>query len=300
MSAHPASRSSSRVVRGRREGGYLGGDKGLIPLPAGERSPLQPPGDGTQAARPGEPGSKPEARPPDAFLALVGILLHSPSLPSCSPGFVGRQRACRRGGRALATASLPNYHAFYVALWAALPALLLLVLWRGCWPSRRPCGARLRPPGMHLPGIAWRRSSTRRAKSRRQRAAGVDPGSWRRRSTAELRKQRRRDRPNRLARRDPGVWAASDISGLAGANQGRADGGDLLLASSLIAILTTLGIVLSLLFESLRFFRQVPRIPVRDAWSPQMAIRADQAGSSGAFGSIPVFWGTLSSARSSP
>ena len=28
-------------------------------------------------------------------------------------------------------------------------------------------------------------------------------------------------------------------------------------------------------------------------WSPQMAIRADQAGSSGAFGSIPLFWGTI-------
>ena len=28
-------------------------------------------------------------------------------------------------------------------------------------------------------------------------------------------------------------------------------------------------------------------------WSPQTAIRADQAGSSGAFGSIPLFWGTI-------
>ena len=28
-------------------------------------------------------------------------------------------------------------------------------------------------------------------------------------------------------------------------------------------------------------------------WSPQTAIRADQAGSSGAFGSVPLFWGTI-------
>jgi phosphate transport system permease protein len=68
-----------------------------------------------------------------------------------------------------------------------------------------------------------------------------------------------------------------------------------LFAASLIAILTTLGILLSLLFESLRFFRLYP---AQDfffglEWSPQMAIRADQAGSSGAFGSIPLMWGTF-------
>jgi phosphate transport system permease protein len=28
-------------------------------------------------------------------------------------------------------------------------------------------------------------------------------------------------------------------------------------------------------------------------WSPQTAMRADQAGSSGAFGSVPLFWGTI-------
>ncbi len=68
----------------------------------------------------------------------------------------------------------------------------------------------------------------------------------------------------------------------------------LLLGASLIAILTTLGIVLSLLFESLRFFNMVSptEFLFGTTWSPQTAIRADQAGSSGAFGSIPLFWGT--------
>ncbi len=68
-----------------------------------------------------------------------------------------------------------------------------------------------------------------------------------------------------------------------------------LVLCSTIAILTTLGIVLSVLFESIRFFQQVP---VTDflfgmKWSPQMAIRADQAGSSGSFGAIPVLAGTF-------
>ena len=69
----------------------------------------------------------------------------------------------------------------------------------------------------------------------------------------------------------------------------------LLLLASLIAVLTTLGIVLSLLFESLRFFSMVSPLEFLFGlnWSPQMAIRADQAGSSGAFGAIPLFWGTI-------
>ena len=68
----------------------------------------------------------------------------------------------------------------------------------------------------------------------------------------------------------------------------------LLVAASLIAILTTLGIVLSLLFEMLRFFKLVSptEFLFGTTWSPQTAMRADQAGSSGAFGSIPLFWGT--------
>lgn len=68
-----------------------------------------------------------------------------------------------------------------------------------------------------------------------------------------------------------------------------------LICCSGVAILTTLGIVLSVLFEAIRFFQAVP---IGDFifgldWSPQTAMRADQAGSSGAFGAIPVFAGTI-------
>lgn len=68
----------------------------------------------------------------------------------------------------------------------------------------------------------------------------------------------------------------------------------LLIACSMIAVLTTIGIVLSVLYEAIRFFKI---IPITDfifglKWSPQMAIRPDQVGSSGAFGAVPVFLGT--------
>jgi phosphate transport system permease protein len=68
-----------------------------------------------------------------------------------------------------------------------------------------------------------------------------------------------------------------------------------LIICSSIAILTTIGIVLSVLFESLRFFQAVPLTEFLFGleWSPQTAIRADQVGSSGAFGAVPLFAGTL-------
>jgi len=68
----------------------------------------------------------------------------------------------------------------------------------------------------------------------------------------------------------------------------------LILCSS-IAVLTTIGIVLSVLFEALRFFGKVPwtEFLFGLSWSPQTAIRADQVGSSGAFGAVPLFAGTL-------
>ncbi len=68
-----------------------------------------------------------------------------------------------------------------------------------------------------------------------------------------------------------------------------------LIAASSIAILTTIGIVLSVLFEAIRFFREVPvtEFLFGLTWSPQTAIRADQVGSSGSFGAVPLFTGTL-------
>ncbi|MBF0250418.1 MAG: phosphate ABC transporter permease subunit PstC [Alphaproteobacteria bacterium] len=69
----------------------------------------------------------------------------------------------------------------------------------------------------------------------------------------------------------------------------------LLIASSTVAILTTVGIVASLLFESILFFKQISifEFVFGTHWSPQTAIRADQVGSSGSFGAVPLITGTL-------
>ncbi len=62
-----------------------------------------------------------------------------------------------------------------------------------------------------------------------------------------------------------------------------------------VAVAVTVAIIYSVVSESLRFFHHVP---VGDflfgtKWSPQTAMRADQAGASGAFGAIPLLAGTL-------
>ncbi len=69
----------------------------------------------------------------------------------------------------------------------------------------------------------------------------------------------------------------------------------LFMLSATIAILTTVGILMSVLFESIRFFGKVPATDFLFGlhWSPQTALRADQVASEGAFGAIPLFVGTL-------
>lgn len=68
----------------------------------------------------------------------------------------------------------------------------------------------------------------------------------------------------------------------------------LLIGCSCVAILTTIGIVLSLVFEAGRFFTKIPITEFLFGleWSPQTALRADQVGASGKFGAVPIFAGT--------
>ena len=73
--------------------------------------------------------------------------------------------------------------------------------------------------------------------------------------------------------------------------------------SAVVAVLTTIGIVASLLFEAVRFFREISLFDFffGTHWSPMTALRpgdaaaADEfvAGSTGSFGMVPVMAGTL-------
>ncbi|HEY9552917.1 phosphate ABC transporter permease subunit PstC [Allosphingosinicella sp.] len=198
--------------------------------------------------------------------------------------------------------SLPSYHGWYVALWALIPALLFLVVWSSISGGLVTQAVLDSPAAATLPTEPMQRGAVL------SEARGLASGAIQTAFNPEART---------LA---PAYEEAIGHYGLIGgaaalllAFAGGAFGYTrlsphfrartrverlvmgLLFLASLIAILTTLGIVLSLLFESLRFFSLVSPIEFLFGtnWSPQTAIRPDQAGSSGAFGAIPLFWGTI-------
>jgi len=68
-----------------------------------------------------------------------------------------------------------------------------------------------------------------------------------------------------------------------------------LLGCSMVAILTTLGIVLSMLFESIHFFRMVPitEFLFGTVWDPRFSAAGSSSAAGGQFGLLPLLWGTL-------
>lgn len=68
----------------------------------------------------------------------------------------------------------------------------------------------------------------------------------------------------------------------------------LIMASS-IAILTTVGIVLSMLFEAIHFFRIISPVDFffGTQWDPRFTSAGREGGGEGTFGFLPLIWGTL-------
>lgn len=74
-----------------------------------------------------------------------------------------------------------------------------------------------------------------------------------------------------------------------------------LIACAFVAVLTTIGIVFSVMFETFRFFFDptlkgrptIPEFLFGTEWNPQAALRADQGEIRTAFGFIPLLTGTL-------
>jgi len=229
-------------------------------------------------------------------IALVAILVIA-----VAAGLFARNRAKELRGGGARLNSLPNYHGLYVALWAALPALLFLAIWSPVQTGLVDQAVLATPAGRQLPDFDMARDtilSEAREIAAGEREAGFNPES---NALAPI----YAEASARFATIGGGIAILIALAGgffalrRIGADFRARSGVErwlmgLLLAASLIAILTTLGIVLSLLFESLRFFNLVSptEFLFGTTWSPQTAIRADQAGSSGAFGSIPLFWGT--------
>jgi phosphate transport system permease protein len=69
----------------------------------------------------------------------------------------------------------------------------------------------------------------------------------------------------------------------------------LMIFCATVAIFTTVGIVMALTFETVKFFQMVPITEFLFGlnWEPQIPIREDQIAAEGAFGAVPVFLGTI-------
>jgi phosphate transport system permease protein len=220
--------------------------------------------------------------------------------------YMGRQRAvmiavAARGPRSVH--SLPGYHGGYVALWSAFPALLLLVLWqivepiwlRGRVVAALPEAIRGLPPDRL--GLVY--NDIRNLVAGNVVSSTPSPDII----AAAERYSSLRDLSHAFASAAVlvmsivgFVWAYRRVrADLRARNRVEQAMEYLLIAASSIAILTTVGIFLSVLLEALRFFQQVSPLDFLFglSWSPQTAIRADQVGSSGAFGAVPLFAGTL-------
>ena len=229
-------------------------------------------------------------------LALAGVLL-----VAIAAGWLGfaRARRLRIAGR---LHSLPIYHGSYALLWAAIPALLILAAWVPIQTRMVDQAVLSSPEGKALPAFEMQRESI--MSEAREIANGERQQGFNPESSALAPRVRAEEQKFGAIGAAAAIVAALVAAMLAlrrSAPEFRARTGVerwvmvLLFAASLIAILTTLGILLSLMFESLRFFRLYPvgSFLFGLEWSPQTALRADQAGSSGAFGSLPLMWGTF-------
>jgi phosphate transport system permease protein len=232
-------------------------------------------------------------------LTLLVVLL----LLSTFAYWMGRGRSLAlASGVARSLHSLPSSYGLYVALWCALPAALVLILGLMLepWLVRSLLVAGLSPETQALPPARM----SLFLNDVRNLANGIVTGEI----TDEL--QAAADHYNSLRQIGFATVAVVALGAAIGGTslgwryvdpQLRARNAVertvmwLLMIASAISILTTIGIVLSLLFEAMRFFAA---IPVTDflfglEWSPQTAIRSDQVGSSGAFGAVPLFAGTM-------
>lgn len=218
-------------------------------------------------------------------LALIGWL-------------AGRARSALLAGRTgTRLHSRPQYHGWYVALWLFAPAAIFLAVWSSMSPALITNAVLASPEAQSLPAFGLERgamlSDARAVAQGKQAAVRIA-------EAAPLVKPYT-DATHRFAwigiaamlalalagglyaftRIKPDFRARTRVERIVMA---------LLLIASLVAILTTFGIVLSLLFESIRFFRLVPATELLFGtyWNPQSG-----APQPGTFGGIPLFWGTV-------
>ncbi len=233
-------------------------------------------------------------------LALLAALL----LCGCAAFFIGRGRAViAAGGDLRSLHSRPNYHGYLAALWAIGPALAVLALYGMAGDALGDQLALSRLPSEIASLPAFER--TVEINSARALASG-EPGASAANAAVSAYASQLSDQRAIVKLVALGLSALLAVGGLIlGISRVRrqlrarnaVEGAlkTLLMLSSGVAIATTVGIVFSLIFETIRFFGEVSPIEFFFGlkWSAQTNIRPDQIGASGAFGAVPLLFGSV-------
>jgi len=197
--------------------------------------------------------------------------------------------------------SLPSFHGWYVALWAAVPAILFAVAWSSISPMLVDAAVMQSPAAIRLPSFGFERESI--LAEARAVASGSAFGAFN--PLANEFVDAYREALSRFGTIGIAITLLLGFVGGAFAYLRLAPGFTartrversvmgLLLATSLIAILTTFGIVASLVFETARFFQMVNPADflLGTHWAPDpMATPGPDVGDR--YGAIPLFWGTI-------
>jgi phosphate transport system permease protein len=211
-----------------------------------------------------------------------------------------RAWAFRKAAPGVRLHSLPNFHGWYVALWVGVPALLFAVLWNAISPSLVTAQVLADPAASVLPAFGFERETF--LAEARAVASGNAFGVFNDAAQALV-------EPYRAAltlynsiglavtilvafaggafaflRLKPDFTARTRVERAVLA---------LLMIASMVAILTTIGIIVSLVFETARFFGMVSPIDFLFGthWSPDPMSSGTPDGKD--YGAIPLFWGTI-------
>ena len=230
---------------------------------------------------------------------IAGVIL----ILCLSSYFFGRSEARKLVTQNIKLKALPAYYGYYLSLWCGLPALIIF----GCWSLFEPTIIKVlilnNFPQIESKDLFY------------EQTLSFFNGNFSGEITNEIKAASiKYSSINIIAQNSKVVIIAAALIGsltfayrkIQNNNKARDDVEIilkvLLFTSSLVAILTTVGIILSLLFESLKFFSTINifEFIFGTSWSPQRAFVRDASAITpeellelqDAFGSVPLFAGT--------
>ncbi len=212
-----------------------------------------------------------------------------------------RARMFRSAAAGRRIASLPTYHAWYAALWIVVPTLVFVIVWQSVSEALVMQHVLAQPAANDLPPFGFRRQVI--LNEARAVATGAANAVFNPAAQALVEPFTQAISRYRLI----GFVVAILIAAVGAARAFLTIKPDfrahtqvdrmvmlVLLVASLVAILTTIGILASLAFETFRFFGMISPLDFLTGlhWAPNPMSAADNPDPT-RYGALPLFWGTF-------